>query len=86
MAEESSARQDAAGRRLERALLLQLLSGADGERCPRAELASAIRGEAQALDDAIERLCEVGVACVDGADVWASAAARHIDELGLIGI
>jgi hypothetical protein len=85
MAEESSAGPDALGRRLERAVLLALLS-ADSERCPRAELAAAIGGEAQALDDAIQRLCEAGVAGASAAEVWASPAARRIDELGLIAI
>ena len=85
MAEDSSAGQDAAGRRLERAVLLALLS-ADDERCQRAELAATIGGEPQALDDALERLCEAGVACADGAEAWASQAARQIDELGLIAI
>ncbi len=73
------------GRRLERAILLQLLS-AEAERQPRLELAATIGGEVQALDDALQRLCEAGVACAEGADVWASRAARRIDQLGLIAI
>jgi hypothetical protein len=85
MAEEPNTGQDAATRRLERAVVLQLLSG-DDARCQRAELADAIGGEAQALDDAIGRLCEAGVVGAEGADVWASPAARRIDELGLIAI
>jgi hypothetical protein len=85
MAEESNAGGDAAGRSLERAILLQLLS-ADSERHPRADLVARIGGAAQALDEALARLCEAGVICADGAEVWASRAARRVDELGLIAI
>ena len=91
MVEEPSAGQDAAGnkdaagRRLERAVLLALL-GAGEERCQRAELAATIGGETQALEAALRRLCEAGAVCAEGAQVWASPAARHIDELGLIAI
>lgn len=85
MAEEYSAGEDAVGRRLERAVLLHLLSG-DAGRCQRAEMAAAIGGDAQALEEALERLCEAGVACTDGTEVWASPAARRIDQLGLIAI
>jgi hypothetical protein len=85
MAEEPGARDDASGRKLERAILLALLS-ADSERPARAELAATIGGDIAALDAALERLCDAGVACVADGEVWASAAARHIDGLGLIAI
>jgi len=73
-------------RRLERVIILALLN-ADGERrwsC--AELAAELGAEAQALQDALCRLSEAGVVCLAGTEVWASSAARRMDELGLIGI
>jgi hypothetical protein len=80
-------------RRLERAIVLVLLSGdreslgADGEpRWSCARLAAELGIEAQALQDALERLSHAGVVCLAGTEVWASRAARRMDELGLIGI
>jgi hypothetical protein len=76
----------ASSRRLERVIILALLSG-DGERrwsC--AELAAELGAEAQTLQDAAGRLSEAGVVCLAGTEVWASSAARRMDELGLIGI
>jgi hypothetical protein len=80
-------------RRLERAIVLVLLSGdreplgGDGEsRWSRAQLAAELGTEAQALQEALERLSQAGVVCLTGAEVWASRAARRMDELGLISI
>jgi DNA-binding Lrp family transcriptional regulator len=72
--------------RLERAIILQLL-GEEGERRSSQErLALALGIEAQALRQALKRLSDAGVVCLAGTEVWASAAARRIDELGLIAI
>lgn len=76
----------AGSRKLERAIILQLLGEQDGQRCPSAQLASTLGLSAAALQQALDRLGEAGVVCVDGADVWASDAARRLDELGLISI
>jgi len=73
-------------RRLERAILLRLLGEDRDQRLSRAGLAALIDSDAPALQRALERLADAGVVCVEGDDVRASPAARHIDELGLIGI
>jgi hypothetical protein len=80
-------------RRLERAIVLVLLSGdgeslsGDGElRWSCVRLAAELGTEAQALQEALDRLSQAGVVCLAGTDVWASRAVRRMDELGLIGI
>jgi hypothetical protein len=73
-------------RTLERVVVLALLSEGGERRWSCAELAGELGVEAQALEDAVGRLSEAGVVRVAGTEVWASAAARRIDELGLIGI
>ncbi len=76
----------AGSRRLERSIVLALLSAEDGRRSPREQLAGELNADAQAFAAALERLSDAGLVCLDGADVWASDAARRFDELGLIGI
>jgi Mn-dependent DtxR family transcriptional regulator len=76
----------AASRRLERAIILQLLSSEEEQRCSSEQLASALDAEAHAVEAALSRLADAGVVCLDGTEVWASAAARRMDELGFIGI
>jgi hypothetical protein len=83
MHEQSRAPVD---RKLERAIILQLLSEEVGQRCSRARLAAVLGTEREALEDALMGLCAAGVVGLAGAEVWASAPARRIDELGLIGI
>jgi hypothetical protein len=73
-------------RKLERAIVLQILSEDGARPLSRAQLARALGARSQALGPALERLSDVGVVCLDGSHVSASAAARHIDALGLIGI
>jgi hypothetical protein len=76
----------AGDRRLERAIVLTLLSG-DGEpRWSCARLAAELGIESQVLQGALDRLTDAGLVCLAGTEVWASGAARRIDELGLIGI
>ncbi len=87
MSEKS--RQSGAGsgdRRLERAVVLALLSGDGERRCSRGRLAAELGVEAHALASVLGGLSEAGVVCVAGEEVWASDAAWRIDELGLIGI
>jgi len=86
MSEQTGERPTGVEHKLERAIILQLL-GEEGERrSSQAQLAVALGVEAQALREALERLSNAGVLCVAGNEVWASAAARRIDELGLIAI
>jgi hypothetical protein len=73
-------------RKLERAIILQLLSDDGARRWSRTELAGALDAEPDALEGALVELSNVGVVDIAGAEVWASVAARRIDELGLIGI
>ena len=73
-------------RRLERAIILQLLAGEEDQRRASAQLAAAFAAEAHAFDTALAGLVEAGLVCIEGAEVWASAAAQRMDELGLIGI
>lgn len=86
MREQSGGSPLGADRRLERAILLHLLGEDDARRLSRAQLASALGARWQALEPALQRLSHAGVVCLDGSEVWASRAARHIDALGLIGI
>jgi len=74
------------GAKLERAVLLALLNGDPGQRTSREELAAELGADAGALEDALGRLSHAGVVCGAGSEVWASAAAWHIDQLGLIGV
>jgi DNA-binding Lrp family transcriptional regulator len=73
-------------RRLERATILALLSEEVTERTSRAQLAAALGRDEEALAAVLESLVEAGVVCREGTDVWASPAARRLDELGLIAI
>ncbi len=85
--DEHSGGPSAAGeRRLERAIILALLSEDAEQRWACTRLAAELGVDAEALAQALQRLSHAGVVCVAGAEVWASPAVRHIDELGLIGI
>lgn len=86
MSERTDERPTGVERKLERAIILQLLGEDREKRSSQAELAAVLEIEAQALRQALARLSAAGVVCVAGEQVWASAAARRIDELGLIAI
>jgi hypothetical protein len=73
-------------RELERAIILQLLSGEPALRCSAAQLAAELGSEAETLEHALGRLARAGAVCLDGGEVSPSPAVRYIDELGLIGI
>jgi hypothetical protein len=73
-------------RKLERAITLALLGEEHQQRCSCAQLAAALGAETQALEHALGRLLQAGLICRAGEDLWVSAAARRMDELGLIGI
>ncbi len=83
---QSSGSRDGDSSRLERAIVLELLSD-DGERSRSvAELEAQLGASEGELTTALRDLNEVGV--LDGSEerVWASAATRRLDELELIGI
>jgi DNA-binding transcriptional ArsR family regulator len=86
MRERSSESPVGGDRKLERAIILHLLDEESARRCSRAHLASALGAPAPTLQPALQRLSDAGVVCLEGNEVWASPAARHIDALGLIGI
>jgi hypothetical protein len=73
-------------RELERAIILLLLSDEQPTRCSSVQLAVELDADAETLEEALAHLARAGVVFLDGSDVWPSPAARHIDELGLIGI
>jgi hypothetical protein len=83
MNEQSQATGD---RKLERAIVLTLLSGEGERRWSYGQLAAELRIEDEPLQKALGRLSEAGVVHVADAEAWASPAARAIDALGLIGI
>jgi len=86
VAEQSRERPVGANAKLQRAIILQLLSE-DGERLrSRAWLAEELRCDMQALGEALQRLREAGVVGLESDEVWASPAAVRIAALGLIGI
>jgi hypothetical protein len=86
VAKQSRERPVAVNAKLERAIVLQLLSVERARRRSRAWLAGKLGCDVQALEEALRALCEVGVVCQQGAQVCASPTARRIDELGLIAI
>jgi DNA-binding HxlR family transcriptional regulator len=78
---------EVATRRLERAIVMQLLRDDRAERWRVAALAIEIPDFAPAmLARALARLERAGVVCRIGESVCASRAARHLDRLDLIGI
>jgi hypothetical protein len=83
---ESRGLRTADGSRLERAIVLQLLRDDRERRWSRAELRTEIDAEAPAVDEALRGLSGEGVLCLAEEEVWASSAARRLDELGLIGV
>ncbi len=72
---------------VERAVVLQVLRDDRGGRWARAELAREISDfEPAVLDEALSRLERDGVLHREESAVWASRAARRLDELELISI
>jgi len=86
MNEQTGERSPSVERKLERAIILELLVDGGERRRPRAQLAAALGVESEVLENALRQLSGAGVVCVSASEVWASAVARRIDELGLIGI
>jgi hypothetical protein len=83
---ESGDRRTGTSRRLERAIVLVLLSEDDGARqWSRAELGDGMGVQERELGAALNGLLGAGVLLRDEDRVWPSAAARRLDELELIG-
>ncbi|HEX3433497.1 MAG TPA: hypothetical protein VHT25_05485 [Solirubrobacteraceae bacterium] len=74
------------GRRLQRAVVLELLSDAREHRHSLAELGRQLGARAEELEPAVEALRRAGVVEVQASEIWASPAARFLDELELIAI
>ena len=72
--------------KLERAIVLELLSGEDERAWSCADLAAAIGEPVGDVEDAVRQLCDVGVLDADIDGVCATSAALRLDALGLIGI
>jgi hypothetical protein len=74
------------GSRLERSIVLQLLRDDRDVNWSREELLMELGGEIAPLEEALVRLRDGGVVSISDERVSASAAARRLDELGLIGV
>lgn len=75
------------GRCVERVVVLQLLRDDHERRWPRMELEGKLADiERDVLDDAVAGLAATGVVHTQDGAVWASDAARRLDELELIGV
>ena len=73
--------------RVERAIVLQVLRDDHDHRWSHSELEVEIAAvEPLAMSDALARLKDSRILCMSGEWVWASRAARRLDELGLIAI
>jgi hypothetical protein len=85
---ESSEPGAASDPRLERAIVLALLSdeAPARRRCSRVELSEELGAEERELQGPLDVLLGAGVVCAGEGLLWASAAARRLDELELIGI
>jgi len=74
-------------RRVERAIVLQLLRDDHDERWSGAELEAEVNDvEPSVLRSAIADLEHQGVVVAQGEHILASRCARHLDELGLVGV
>jgi hypothetical protein len=74
------------GPRLQRAVVLELLSEGGERRLTSAQLGQELSAEAEELEAAVAALYAAGVLHREGDLTWASAAARRLDELDLIAI
>jgi DNA-binding MarR family transcriptional regulator len=79
-------RQADGDERLERAIVLRLLTEERRQSWSPGQLAAELAADRSTLECALDRLNEAGVVELAGRDVRASRAAQRIDELGLIGI
>jgi hypothetical protein len=86
MQRQSSESRGGGDARLERAIVLELLSD-DGERSRSVtELEAELGAATGELEATLRALRDVGVLAGSRGRVWASAATRRLDELELIGV
>jgi hypothetical protein len=76
---------------LERAIVLQLLRDDRERMWSRAQLTSELEADGEeidrkAIEEAVRRLEQTGVLGCTEQEVWASDAARYLDELDLVGV
>jgi hypothetical protein len=83
---QSSGSRDEGNARLERAIVLELLSDDDADGRDVAELETMLGAAAGELDSALRELTDAGVLDSSEGRLRPSAAARRLDELELIGI
>lgn len=83
---QSSGSRDGGNARLERAIVLELLSDEDADGRDVGELEAMLGAGAGELDSALQGLTEAGVLDSAQGRLRPSAAARRLDELELIGI
>lgn len=86
MDREASESRASGGSRLERAVVLELLSDAAEQRRSLIQLQEDLGAGADELHAVVDALCAAGVLCLDDGLTWASVAARRLDELELIAI
>jgi DNA-binding Lrp family transcriptional regulator len=86
MQRESSEPRSKGDSRLERAIVLELLSDAPPDGRSQAELGEALGARVSELEAAVRRLQAAGVLELRDGLVSTSAATRRLDELDLIAI
>lgn len=83
---EASEPRASGGSRLERAVVLELLSDGGEQRQSLAQLGQELDADADELEAAVDALHAAGVLCREDDLTWAAPAARRLDELKLIAI
>jgi len=83
---ESKGSRAANGSGLERSIILQLLRDDHEQRWSREQLMTEVGSDRGIFEEALKRLEQEGVLGISDEAVWASRAARRMDELELIGI
>jgi hypothetical protein len=86
MHREASEPGPSGGPRLQRAVVLELLSEDGERRLSLSQLGQELSADLEDLEAAVGTLCAAGVLHREGDLTWASAAAKHLDELELIAI
>jgi hypothetical protein len=87
MDRESKGSRAAEDARLERSIILQVLDDEHESMWSREELMRELEDDrSEVVEEALKRLEQEGLLGLSEEAVWASRAARRIDELGLIGV
>jgi hypothetical protein len=84
---EAKGSRAADGAGLERAIILQLLRDDHQRKWSREQLSVELAlDRSEVIEETLGRLQKEGVIDASDEAVWASSAARRLDELGLIGV